>query len=193
MGYTPFQLLLDMQKNLKTYPSNITLLLGGYNCPFSLEVAFCNLAKELKININILYVYGIAEVESAIFLGRRNFETKDIMYKLISKDTSYLVKDVMLFLIYNKMEFETGDYVMELNNNLIIKQNSQSYSKEVSSFLESWSYEDWRKNTGYIYIENSIIYFQTRKNIETTSNLEIEYFNFLRTTNLTWLDKPNWK
>jgi hypothetical protein len=189
-------------KSSLLFPKEIGIALGGYYCPYSLEKFITDSIKEKNASCNFIYGFGVAEIEFGCLLGTRLNESSKILYQ---KASSHIIieidkksSELILHNVLDGTNTNTEDLIeIHPTNNFtnptyVITQSPGRLSEKVTNLLESWDNTDWERNTGYLEQKDGELLFQLRNNVKKNQNYEIEYYDFLKQTGLTWTEKPVW-
>lgn len=183
------------------FPSRVVVALGGYFCPSSLERYIRELLAPHCSQPEIIFGYGIAEVEFACLIGKRDKEDQPIIYRR-SSDSVEIKRDsttgnLLLRRVGEESYIDSGDNVEISNANgvisLQIRQSKQRLPDSVLDFLESWTSEDWDRRTGYLgVVDSNIKAIQLRADATKIDETEEDFFDFKRSFKQDWADKPKW-
>lgn len=179
-------------------PDSMLIVQGGYLMPLSLERTVRQLCAPHLQNLNIVHGYGVAEVDAACLLAVNRSPEGHLVYETRGPDVRVTLKGTDLFLSLvdpqtgeaRMDEFPTGDSGAPSANGYIIWNNDRLHPN-VYKILESWSFEDWQRRTGYLYYGREIR-FQLRKGYEPQGQLEAEFHDYEKKYGHYWLFKPVW-
>ncbi len=183
-------------------PPTLLLVTGGYVMPRSLEQALRQLIAPHGCTLNLINGYGVAEVDAGCLWAIQRTPEGHLIYEPRSADVEVVLEgnDLQLSLRspqggYVVERFPTGDsgmLVQTANGSPgYVIWNNERLHPNVLKILESWSYEDWERRTGYLYYGREIR-FQLRKGCEPKVGLEAEFHDYEKKYGHYWLFKPVW-
>lgn len=183
------------------FPARVVVALGGYFCPGSLERYIRHLLAPHCPHPEIIFGYGIAEVEFACLIGTRKKDDQPIIYRQSSGSVDIkrdsITGHLLLRRVGDDSYIDSGDTVEVSNNNdeanLQIRQSKERLPDFVLAFLESWTNEDWDRRTGYLgVIDSNIKAIQLRADAMKIDEKEEDFFDYMRSFKQNWADKPRW-
>lgn len=177
------------------FPRNIVVVSGGYVCPKSLEEFISGMLSRTTGMHMFLHGYGVAEVEYGIFVGRRSAHESLIHYVHIADHIEWKVENGLLHLRdRNRMEwFCTDDIAFEKDDGIIIENDESRVRKTVLQELEDWTEVQWKRRTGYVSHAENGLTCQCRVGVCPNGRDEVEFFEFCRSTGMSFADKPDWR
>lgn len=189
-------LVLEHLNNKRQMPKTMLFVMGGYYCPFSLENYLANVLSANGTKCEIIFGYGVAEVEYGCFLGKRIKNSRDIEYFLASDKVEWHI-DASSKLLHIKRKYDgrflvVGDYAEKTQSGLCIRNASDRLAPSVANELETWTNSEWERRTGYVFLKGDEIHKQLREGIEPTMSGEVEFFDFLKRFGGSWTEKPIW-
>ncbi len=181
------------------WPPNMLLATGGYPTPMSLEQLLRRLASSHGTNLEVLHLYGVAEVDAGCLLAVERTPAGELIYYPRGPDVGLeIAGEELLLSIRDDVpdrgvdRFRTGDLARCEGDGFVI-WNPQRLSPEVAALLESWTEIDWRRRTGYLLRkEDGRSICQLRASVEPVDATEREYHEFARLAGVSWLVKPRW-
>ncbi|MEZ4232972.1 MAG: hypothetical protein R3B89_27580 [Polyangiaceae bacterium] len=183
-------------------PETLLFACGGYVMPRSLETALRQLVAPYCADFNVIHGYGVAEVDAGCLFASERSEHGHLVYEPRSADVEVALDGTDLALSMRRPDgayvierFPTGDSGMlaqSVNGTPgYVIWNNERLHPNVLKILESWSYEDWERRTGYLYYGREIR-FQLRKGFEPKVGLEAEFHDYEKKYGHYWLFKPVW-
>ncbi len=194
------QLLVTTFMQMADSPSSIVLIVGGYQCPASLE-------RFLRSRVNtireVLHVYGAAEVGAAVLAGIRPSVRSRVVYRQADPRCRVVIQDGRLGFTGGSEKssgpdagpddvFWTGDSATVENGGLCISPGASRLDPRVDELLESWSDNEWTRCTGAVAQRLGSWFVQLREDCAPMTSHEVEHFEFARRFGFCWLDKPDW-
>ncbi|MGE0324368.1 MAG: hypothetical protein AB7K71_06425 [Polyangiaceae bacterium] len=189
-------------------PPTLLLVTGGYVMPRSLEMSLRQLIAAVTpraahgTTLNLINGYGVAEVDAGCLWATQRTPEGHLVYEPRSADVEVVLEgsDLLLSLRspnggYVVERFPTGDsgiaaQAIDGTPGYVIWNNERLHPN-VLKILESWSFEDWERRTGYLYYGREIR-FQLRKGFEPKVGLEAEFHDYEKKYGHYWLFKPVW-
>ncbi len=186
-----------------TLPNTLLFACGGYVMPRSLEYALRQLVAPYCPDFNIIHGYGVAEVDAGCLFASRRSAQGHLVYEPRSADVEVTLDESAALALslkgpdgnYTIERFPTGDAGMvaqaEDGTPGYVIWNNERLHPNVLKILESWTFEDWERRTGYLYYGREIR-FQLRKGFEPKVGLEAEFHDYEKKYGHYWLFKPVW-
>jgi hypothetical protein len=173
-------------------PESLVLVLGGYECPRSLEVFLRSVLSGRVRHALYVHAYGIAEVGPALLVGERS-SSGEIWYSAAHPAITPLIRQGRLCLqVAGGDPVETGDEATGTKDHQIaIRCPEDRLSRQIRSVLEGWTTEDWRRRTGHV-VNAATVHAQLRPATPAIEPAEIPFGAFVDITGMSWLDKPRW-
>jgi hypothetical protein len=189
-------LLLAVIDRQTPLPRNILLFLGGYYCPGSLERFLVNLLGTAGAKATVVHLYGVAEIDAGLLAAKRDTPDSDLVYYSIDPDWQPRIEDGLLR--FRRVsgacaELPTDDPATADGDGFRLGVPSPRLAGDIHALLESFTFEDWRRRTGFLGRSRSGIAIQCRPTIAPNhDHSEVEYYDFSRSCSHCWLDKPGW-
>jgi hypothetical protein len=177
-------------------PRELILALGGYVLPESLERAITTSLRRHGCTVTVLQFYGMAEVDSAIFMARSRdgqgtpeyyLATPDVKVKSDTNNRMYLARDTGVELT---SWHDTGDQVRLAGETYFITPSTERASEEVLQELESWTNGDWERRTGFIHYSGG--HLQLRRGCHSREPREVPFWRYAESYGFDWTLKPRW-
>lgn len=181
--------------NGNPFPTTMVVVLGGYACPASLERFLSGMLTRVGAEHAVLHGYGVAEVEYGVFVGQRRGPKGDVLYKHVARHVEWKIDHGRLCL-KKKAEsdwVQTDEHVSLDPDGLFIRNSPATVAPAILSDLESWEEEIWQRRTGYVCRNGGYRAYQCRQGVSPTEDREMEFFEFCKTTEMSYLDKPDWR
>ena len=184
------ELLFSLARQERSWPTDVLLATGGYPMPASLERAMVDELAERGCSLEVLHVYGTAEVDAGCMLARREGGAlvyrprADIDVALDAESRIVVGRHDTLDVIHTgDLARPTGDGGYELI--------ASGASASAFAALEGWDRATWRRRTGWFTASSDNRIFQARHGIDPGSD-ELAFHEFCGRTGMSWLEKPRW-
>jgi hypothetical protein len=178
-----------------TMPQNAIICVGGYYCPASLETFLQRTLEAAGCHGLFFHAYGTAEVDFAVFVGERNSPRRRICYTHVAPHVVYRMNETELELrrIDDDVFHGTGDHAVCNDDGRLSIRAGRRLDPQIAELLESWTNEDWRRKTGYLFrCSDNGFHFQLRKGVTQRSAAEVKFGVFQDEAVGSFLDKPDW-
>ncbi len=183
-------------------PETLLLASGGYVMPSTLESAVRKLVEPYCKDFNVIHGYGVAEVDAGCLFASERTDDGHLVYEPRSADVEVTLEGTDLSLSlrspnggYTVERFATGDSGRVAKSTQgtsgYVIWNDERLHPNVLKIMESWSYDEWARRTGYLYYGREIR-FQLRKGYQPEIGLEAEFHDYERKYGHYWLFKPVW-
>lgn len=188
-------------------PTAMIAAVGGYPMPASLEAALTAIATRRGTDLQVVELFGIAEVDAGALIGGPRDDDGTVVFH--PRD-DIRVGDADGFLTLSKRLADgewsapesSGDrcrVVAEVDgrpSGVVVLEGTR-VAPDIRRMLESWDESDWRRRTGYVGRDGPTIRAQARHRAEPAASssrdvAEEEYYDFARHTGASFLTKPVW-
>lgn len=172
-------------------PESLTLVLGGYHCPASLEAFLRGILQGRVKRVLCVHAYGVAEVGVGLLVGQR-LATGDIAYAAAHPGVTPVIVADSLVLRTATADVDTGDRAYPLAYGRMRIHNPPSrLSPRTEAALEQWGREDWQRRTGHL-TWTPRLRTQLRPGVRRRADHEVSFGRFVDAPGMSWLDKPRW-
>ncbi len=172
-------------------PLSICFVLGGYYCPASAERYLINAVRSCNTACTVLHAYGVSEVDFAILIGKRS-DDGIITYRQASPACKLSIENGQLLIDTGDSRLVPGDKVQMVDSYWHIEQDQRTLAPAVYQELETWTQEQWERRTGYLQFRPKGTLYQLRKGYQPVLSMELDFFDFARRSEMSWLLKPDW-
>ena len=180
-------------------PNKIIISAGGYYFPESLEKFVYSLLKKRNVQFQILNYYGVASVDAGLLVSSERDSDQYFLFQPRDENVSCSIQAGNLLI---SLKDSTGKLILDSFNSgdkACIKDgkikiiDSNRLSTKIKNMLESFNSDSWSRYSGYMASNpDGAIELQLRKNIKAKKSDEIEYYDFKRKYDMSWLRKPVW-
>ncbi len=187
-------LLLQVMEANHQMPQRLLWAVGGYYLPMSLETFLRRELKRFGCEIDVLHCYGVAEIGHTCFAACERAVSGHPIYRLVdaSVEASQDKSTGRLRLCRAGRNLVTEDDVETHAGSWLIRSGVSRLHPTIFRRLESWTDEQWRRQTGYVVTRGRHIDLQLRQGIMPSRQLEIRLHRFWEQYGGSWLTKPLW-
>ena len=192
------ELLLSERAQSHPLPTSLVLWVGGYTLPASLQRSLTKAAKQRGCALTIIQFYGAAEVDAGCLIGRDVDDDGRVIYFPRGADIRVELRDKIIFLQRQdgsgawSAPFDTGDRARYHAGGLVLIPTPDRIAPDVWSELEGWTFEQWRRRTGYVEHTTEGLRLQLRDGDTAAGPRELSFHEFCHRTDMSWLTKPRW-
>ncbi len=192
------ELLLSERAQPHPLPGSLVLWVGGYTLPASLQRSLTKAAKQRGCALDIIQFYGAAEVDAGCLIGRHVDDNGRVIYVPRGEDIRIELRDNVIFLQRQdgsgawSAPFDTGDQARYHAGGLVLIPNPDRIAPDVWSELEGWTFQQWRRRTGYLEVTTEGLRWQLREGYAAAEPRELSFHEFCHRTGMSWLTKPRW-
>jgi hypothetical protein len=196
------ELFMRYEQSGLNFPKRLLVVTGGYPIPSSLLTVLETIAEKNNCLMNWLAGYGLAEIDAGLFFSME-MKDKEIIYyprsdvkvAIVNPDSDGFGK--MKISLKNKTENElVKDEAKQMGNGFIIRAEKTKVNKKNFQILESWTLEDWRRKTGYLYhdLNKKKYIYQLREGLSPNNDQEASFYSYAESIGgFSWNKKPIWK
>jgi len=189
---TLLDLVIRSRSRLTAGIEEIIAVIGGYECPQSLELALVESLREISSKVAVIHSYGVAEIDHTCFLGMRDMAGV-VRYRLVNPHVEAQERDGMLFLRRVGADYlNTGDVVCRVGESWVIAGSAERLAPHVRSELETWTAAEWKRRTGYVFATTEGLRFQCRRGEAPSTSNEMAFGAFVDVYGDVWNEKPRW-
>ena len=201
------RICVDHLRKQSVFPQRMILAIGGYPCPWSLEKFLRHQLRTSVAQLKLVFLYGQAEIDAALMVAMQRSRAGELIYVpraglelLLTEYETHATTRIRL----DGHEYTLSDTITRFDDGYCVS-NSQRWSSQALGWLEHWSHDDWNRRTGYIHFHKSsrergnadhlspdYRTCQLREGIGTTSQQEIDFYDYARKHRMDWLEKPRW-
>jgi len=190
--------LIDHIGAKRVLPEVLLVMIGGYVTPHSLERAMTMWLSPHARSLQYIYGYGVAEVDAGCMIAKDRDDAGRLIFHARRDVEVDLDGDRLLLSLMGPRgerlvdRWRTGESAESSADGYVL-WNCQRLHPRVHEVLESWKEADWRRRTGYVRRDGERIWVQLRKGHAPKDPFELDYWDFGRAYDFSWLDKPYWR
>ena len=131
-------------------------------------------------------------------MGRQVDDDGRVIYVPRGEDIRVELRDDIIFLQRQdgsaswSAPFDAGDRARYHADGLVLIPNPDRIAPDVWSELEGWTFEQWRRRTGYVEHTTEGLRWQLRDGNAAAGPRELSFHEFCHRTGMSWLTKPRW-